>query len=80
MRQKPNWRKIDDTKYQQLTEEYLSCLVRNGGLELPTEVTVERLNDILTKAAEESGGRKLKACKRKSKLPWSNDFKPLVER
>ena len=61
-----------------MTEEYLTSLVCTGGLEISTDILVERLNNILTTAATECGAKKPKPCEHQSKKPWSKELKPLT--
>ena len=76
---KPNWSKVDITAYKEMTQERLSNFIANDGLVLPNEVTVPCINNILTSSAEACGAAtKKKQCKRKSKMPWSPSFKPMV--
>ena len=79
VRRKPKWSKMDLTVYRRKTEEYLSSLIRTGGLDQPTEVIVERLNYILTAAAADAGDVPPKTCKRTTKMPWSRELKPLIK-
>ena len=77
---KPNWEKVNTNQYREATDKRLESFINTGGLDLPTEVMVERLNDILFKSAVESGAKTSRnPSKRSSKLPWSGELKPLVQ-
>ena len=79
-KQKPNWKKADPAKYLDLTEQRLECLIEAGGLDLPAEALVDRINDILLQCASECGAHTPKPrCKRSTKMPWNNTLKPLVK-
>ena len=79
--QKHNWTKVDLEKYSQLTEERLACLISTGGLDLPNDALVTRVNDILTTSAADSGAKSAKRSrKKKREVQWSHVMKPLVKR
>ena len=79
-RPKPNWKKIDVTKYNSLTSQKLNAFVEYGGLDLPTEVQVERLYDILLSSEDESSQKGKSSKKRKKGAPlWGKELKPLVQ-
>jgi hypothetical protein len=79
-KQKPNWKKADASKYMALTEQRLEGLIATGGLDLPAEVLVDRINDILLKSAAACGAHLQKPkCKRATKMPWNHTLKPLVK-
>ena len=51
-----------------------------GGLDLPNEVIVSCINNILTTSSEASGASSKKmVCKRKPGKPWSSSLMPLVK-
>ena len=76
---KPNWNKIDVGQYQHLTSLRLDSFIQNNGLQLPPEVTVDRLYDILLSSANECGPTPRKAKKRSNKYPWSSEMKPITK-
>ena len=78
-KKKPNWPKVDIPKYTHTTGLRLDSLINTDGLTLPTEVLVERINNILLQSADECGPPAKKAKKRKSRYPWSGDMKPFVK-
>ena len=81
MKGKPNWAKVDVNLYRQTTKQRLQDYIESGGLDLPNEVIVPCINHLLTTSAEACGAiTTRKPCKRKTKLPWSETFKPLVRR
>ncbi len=77
-----NWDRVNIEKYEMLTKQRLSALIRLSGLELPTDVLVNRLNDILVTCAKESDTRKTTKNTRKRKriLEWQDQMKPAIQR
>ena len=81
-RKKPRWDKIDRSAYEELTGTQLSSLIECGGLLLPNEVLVERLNSILLDCSDRCGPkppRKKKKKKAQRKYPWSDNLKPIMK-
>ena len=78
-RKKPRWDKIDRQMYQTETDERLQCFIANGGLELPNDVMVERLNNILLDSADHCCPPRItRKPKKRSKYPWADSLKPLI--
>ena len=78
-RRKPNWRKVDVEKYKELTKMKFEAFIAHNGLDLPPEVVVDRLYDILLDSCEEaSPTAKNLNHRRNNKYPWAKDMKPLI--
>lgn len=76
---KPKWDKVDIAKYKEQTDSKLECLINTGGLQMPSEVLIDRINKILISTAAECGAYAAPKKKRKTKRTWNSDMKPLVQ-
>lgn len=78
-RKKPNWKKMDIDKYSELTQVKLESFLKHGGMQLPLEVIVDRIYDILLSSSDEcSPVVKRKMGKKVGSYPWSSDMKPVI--
>ena len=75
---RPNWKKINIQHYQQLTQQRLQVLLDHGGLDLPVNVLVDRVYNILTESADILSPSPAKR-RRKGRYPWLHDYLPLVK-
>lgn len=75
-RKRVHWDKVDLIKYNELTTDRLGVLSRNSA-DLPVGVTIELLNDVLTRSAAESSPPPAK--KHKKKRAWNPLMKPMVK-
>ena len=78
-RKRPNWKKVDIQQYKDVTDQRLQCLLNHDGLNLPAEVLVDRLYNIMLTSADECGPPvKSRKKKRTTKYPWASKMKPIV--
>ena len=78
---KTKWNNVNTSKYQMLTEEKLDTLINTGGLDLPPELLVQRLNTLLMQASDESSIKPVQKAPRHKKKdrPWCATLKPLIK-
>ena len=72
------WHKVDIQKYKDITEERITTMVANSDPDMPVEVDIIRLNNILTRSAAECAPPPKRPGKPK-RFKWSPLVKPLVE-
>ena len=78
-KRKLNWDKIDLQLYKEKTAMQLRSLLDHVRVELPPEILVDRLYEILFTSADESGPAPRTGKKRQNKYPWAPHLKPYIK-